>query len=56
VALALLRVEHAEAQQRGEVKLEINSIIDNAEGGEKRSWEVRSWWPDWWPQRPPVGK
>jgi transferase CAF17, mitochondrial len=43
VGLALLRVEHADAQQRGTVRLEFE-----AKGSK---WELKSWWPDWWPRR-----
>jgi folate-binding Fe-S cluster repair protein YgfZ len=43
VGLALLRVEHADAQQRGTVRLEFEVK------GSKR--ELKSWWPEWWPRR-----
>lgn len=48
VALAILRLEHAEGQQRGEVRLEVDAGGENDGTG---SWAVSSWWPDRWPKR-----
>ncbi|KAG5638998.1 hypothetical protein H0H81_007906 [Sphagnurus paluster] len=48
VGLALLRLEHVEAAERGDLRLEFN--VESGEG--RGTWAVSHWWPDWWPQRP----
>jgi hypothetical protein len=48
-----LRVDHAEGEQRGEVKLEFEVKGDaSGAGGEEQTtkWELKTWWPDWWPK------
>lgn len=47
VGLALLRLEHAEGSQSGDVKLEFE--VDN--DGQKTNWWVSHWRPDWWPRQ-----
>jgi len=43
VGLALLRLEHVRAVEKGAVVSEIEV------GDEKAKWELTHWWPDWWP-------
>lgn len=47
VGLALLRLEHVEAVDKGILKFRIGG--DETSG---RPWDIRHWWPDWWPERP----
>ncbi|KLO16337.1 Aminomethyltransferase folate-binding domain-containing protein, partial [Schizopora paradoxa] len=44
VGLALLRLEHVDAVDKGILKFQIRS---EDIGG--RTWDIRHWWPDWWP-------
>ena len=46
VGLALLRLEHVEGLERGDLKFEVSG----ADVGGGASWFVKSWWPDWWPK------
>jgi hypothetical protein len=48
VGLALLRMEHVEGSQSGNVNLEFE--VDHE--GQKANWRVSHWWPDWWPRQP----
>lgn len=50
VALALLRLEHVEGAQRGNLKLEFEA---GAGDGQTTKWGVSHWWPHWWPHEPP---
>ena len=55
VGLALLRLEHAEGAQQGDVALGFDfEEGEESDGREKvkRSWNVTPWWPDWWPTKP----
>jgi len=52
VGLALLRLEHAEGQQRGDIRLEIDAGEGQGENDAQGIWIVSSWWPDWWPKQP----
>ncbi|KAF5387852.1 hypothetical protein D9615_000354 [Tricholomella constricta] len=48
VGLALLRLEHVEAVEKGDMRLEFD-----VESGESQGrWAVSHWWPDWWPRQP----
>jgi len=51
VALALLRLEHVEGLEKGDLKFELLSGEVGASGnGDGTSWLVTPWWPDWWPK------
>lgn len=43
VGLALLRLEHLDAVERGDLSLQVDA-------GEAGSFDVRHWWPDWFPR------
>lgn len=47
VGLALLRLEHLDAVERGDLSLNVDT-----EGGK---FEVQHWWPDWFPRTKQVG-
>ncbi|KAI9510448.1 Aminomethyltransferase folate-binding domain-containing protein [Russula earlei] len=51
VGLALLRLEHVDGLERGDLRFELvdgeASVSDN---GDSTSWLVTPWWPDWWPK------
>lgn len=49
VGLALLRLEHVEGAERGNLTLQAE-IGDGEQ--ERRCWSVSPWWPDWWPHKP----
>ncbi|KAH9482904.1 Putative transferase CAF17, mitochondrial [Psilocybe cubensis] len=49
VGLALMRLEHLSGVERGDLKLEIESL-DQANSAK---WEVSPWWPNWWPSSRP---
>jgi transferase CAF17, mitochondrial len=46
VGLALLRLEHVEGLEKGDLKFELSGegVDDSA------PWLVKPWWPDWWPK------
>jgi folate-binding protein YgfZ len=46
VGLALLRLEHVEGLEKGDLKFEVSSEDD----GDGAPWLVKPWWPDWWPK------
>lgn len=48
VGLALLRLEHVEAAEKGVLRFEFNA---SAEEGQD-TWALSHWWPDWWPRQP----
>ncbi|GLB33738.1 putative aminomethyltransferase folate-binding domain-containing protein [Lyophyllum shimeji] len=48
VGLALLRLEHVEAAEKGDLNLEIQV----EDGGSKGTWALSHWWPSWWPHQP----
>ena len=51
VGLALLRLEHVEGLEKGDLKFELLSGEVGASGnGDGTSWLVTPWWPDWWPK------
>lgn len=52
VGLALLRLEHVDAAQKGDLRLE----FDVERGESQGTWGVSHWWPDWWPQRSEADK
>ena len=45
VGLALLRLDHVSLWEKGGLRFETDS-------GNGKKWEVRPWWPQWWPRRP----
>ncbi|TFK55742.1 Aminomethyltransferase folate-binding domain-containing protein [Heliocybe sulcata] len=45
VGLALLRLEHVEGWEKGDVNLSFE------EGDQKSGWSISPWWPDWWPRQ-----
>jgi transferase CAF17, mitochondrial len=47
VGLALMRLEHIEGVEKGDLTLE----LDVLRGDSKKTWSVSHWWPDWWPQK-----
>ena len=55
VGLALLRLEHVEGLERGDLKFEllggeVGTPVDDAQ------WLVTPWWPDWWPKKVEEGQ
>jgi len=51
VGLALLRLEHVEGLEKGDLKFELLSgEVDASGNGDDTSWFVKPWWPDWWPK------
>ena len=47
VGLALMRLEHVEGVEKGDLTLE----FDVSQGDNKETWRVSHWWPDWWPKK-----
>jgi len=47
VGLALLRLEHVDAVDKGILKFRTGSQ-ETCE----RTWSIQHWWPDWWPEPP----
>ncbi|EPQ59268.1 Aminomethyltransferase folate-binding domain-containing protein [Gloeophyllum trabeum ATCC 11539] len=45
VGLALLRLEHVEGWEKGDIGLSFE------EGEQKTNWSISPWWPDWWPRQ-----
>jgi len=51
VGLALLRLEHVDGLEKGDLKFELLSgEVDASGNGDGTSWLVKPWWPDWWPK------
>ena len=50
VGLALLRLDHVSAWEKGGLKLEFET-----DSGNGKKWEVRPWLPEWWRSRPVRG-
>lgn len=51
VGLALLRLEHVEGLERGDLKFELlNGEASVSGNGDDTPWLVTPWWPDWWPK------
>lgn len=48
LGLALLRLEHVEGVQKGDLRLEFEA----ANGQDMVTKAVSPWWPDWWPKQP----
>jgi len=52
VGLALLRLEHLEGLERGDLKFELQGEeVGASNNGEDTQWLVTPWWPDWWPNK-----
>ena len=57
VGLALLRLEHVEGLERGDLKFELQGEkVGAADNGEDTPWLVTPWWPDWWPSKVEEGQ
>ena len=57
VGLALLRLEHVEGLERGDLKFELQGGEAGAsDNGEDTQWLVTPWWPDWWPNKVEEGQ
>jgi folate-binding Fe-S cluster repair protein YgfZ len=52
VGLALLRLEHVEGLERGDLKFE----LQGSDNGEDTQRLVTPWWPDWWPNKVEEGQ
>jgi transferase CAF17, mitochondrial len=51
VGLALLRLEHVEGLERGDLKFELlGGEVGTSGNGHDIQWLVTPWWPDWWPK------
>jgi len=51
VGLALVRLEHVEGLEKGDLKFELlMGEIGGSGGGDGAPWLVTPWWPDWWPK------
>jgi len=48
VGLALLRLEHVEGLEKGDLKFELLGVESG--NGDDTPWLVTPWWPDWWPK------
>ncbi|TDL29336.1 Aminomethyltransferase folate-binding domain-containing protein [Rickenella mellea] len=46
IALALLRLEHVEGAERGDLVLQVDAAGDE----NQQRWTLKPWWPEWWPQ------
>jgi transferase CAF17, mitochondrial len=52
VGLALVRLEHVDGLERGDLKFELLSgEVGTPGNGDGTSWLVTPWWPDWWPKQ-----
>ncbi|KAI9448314.1 Aminomethyltransferase folate-binding domain-containing protein [Lactarius indigo] len=51
VGLALLRLEHVEGLEKGDLKFELVDEEAVALGNNTRPSFVTPWWPDWWPKQ-----
>lgn len=49
VGLALLRLEHVEGLEKGDLKFEV-SVEDADASNNGAPWLVMPWWPNWWPR------
>ena len=47
IGLALLRLEHVEGAERGDLGLHFETTTEAGEG----TWAVSPWWPEWWPRQ-----
>lgn len=57
IGLALLRLEHVEGLERGDLKFELLGGEVGASGnGHDTQWLVTPWWPDWWPKEVEEGQ
>jgi transferase CAF17, mitochondrial len=57
VGLALLRLEHVEGLERGDLKFELQGEeVGASDKGEDTQWLVTPWWPDWWPNKVEEGQ
>jgi len=57
VGLALLRLEHVEGLERGDLKFELQGEkVGASDNGEDTPWLVTPWWPDWWPSKVEEGQ
>jgi hypothetical protein len=57
VGLALLRLEHVEGLENGDLKFELQGGEVGASGdGRDTQWLVTPWWPDWWPKEVEEGQ
>lgn len=57
VGLALLRLEHVEGFERGDLKFELQGEeMGASDNGEGTQWLVTPWWPDWWPNKVEEGQ
>ena len=51
VGLALLRLEHVEGLERGDLKFELlRGEVGESGNGHDTQWLVSPWWPDRWPR------
>jgi len=50
VGLALLRLEHVEGLEKGDLKFELFGGEGSGSGNDDTPWLVTPWWPDWWPK------
>ena len=50
VGLALLRLEHVEGLERGDLKFELLGEVGASGNGHDAQWLATPWWPDWWPK------
>ena len=56
VGLALLRLEHVEGLEKGDLKFELLSgEVGPSGNGDGTTWLVTPWWPDWWPKEVEAG-
>ncbi len=57
VGLALLRLEHVEGLERGDLKFKLQGEkADTSDNGEDTQWLVTPWWADWWPNKVEEGQ
>ena len=50
VGLALLRLEHVEGLEKGDLKFELLGREVGGSDNDGTPWLVTPWWPDWWPK------
>jgi folate-binding Fe-S cluster repair protein YgfZ len=57
VGLALLRLEHVQGLETGDLKFELQGEeVGASDNGEGTKWRVTPWWPDWWPSKVEEGQ